>query len=63
MFVLFLLQDISAIDIVMYNFVDALKRRGDEFLKALPKLTALMAAVEARPKIAKWIAERPVTEN
>ena len=41
-----------------------MKRRGSgEFLEAVPKFKAMMAAVEARPKIAKWIAERPDTEN
>lgn len=28
-----------------------------------PKLSAVLKAVEARPKIAKWLKERPVTDN
>ena len=38
------------------------KGAGDEFLKPFPKLKGMMDALEARPKISKWIAERPETE-
>ena len=52
-------------DFVLYNILDMYKRKagGDEFLDPVPKLKDFMAAVEARPKIAKWIEQRPDTES
>ena len=36
---------------------------GDDILKDYPSLTKLRASVEALPKIAEWIKNRPVTER
>ena len=40
------------------------KKSGTEvFLEGAPKVKVMMTALENRPNIAKWIKERPVTEN
>ena len=52
-------------DFVLYNILDRYKRNveRDRFLDPVPKLKDFMAAMEARPKIAKWIEQRPDTER
>ena len=59
-----LLQNPSVADFATYCVVDMLKRKHKEdFLENCPKVKQMLAAVEARPKIAKWMKERPVTES
>ncbi len=45
------------------SLVTELGGYGDGLLKDYPKLSALVANVNAQPNIAKWIKERPVTPH
>ena len=50
-------------DFGIYLSLDwVLKTVGEDFLKDYPGLKKLRASVEAQPKIAEWIKNRPVTE-
>ena len=50
-------------DFGIYLLLDwVLKTVGEDFLKDYPGLTKLRASVEAQPKIAEWIKNRPVTD-
>ena len=50
-------------DFGVYNLLDwVLKTVGDDILKDYPGLTKLRASVEALPKIAEWLKNRPVSE-
>ena len=51
-------------DFFLYMTLDfVMMTAGNEVLKDYPGLTKLRASVEALPNIAKWIKERPVTDN
>ena len=51
-------------DFGVYLALDwTMKTVGDDILKDYPGLTKLRASVEALPKIAEWIKNRPVTEH
>jgi hypothetical protein len=48
-------------DIFVYIGLDAIVTAVPDALAAFPLLHALKESVAARPKIAAWIANRPVT--
>ena len=51
-------------DFGVYLLLDlVIKTVGDDILKNYPGLTKLRASVEALPKIAEWIKNRPVTDH
>ena len=50
-------------DFGVYNLLEwVLKTVGDDYLKDYPGLTKLQASVEALPKIAEWLKNRPVSD-
>lgn len=56
-------QKLTALEILVYTMLDAFKNYANLTYDDYPKLSALLKAVETRPNIAKWLKERPVTEN
>jgi len=55
-------SDITLADIHAYVALSTTRGRSPSCLVTSPKLTALLARVEARPRIAAWIARRPPTQ-
>ena len=56
-------QKPTAFDILTYVFLDNSVKKQKDCLDEFPKIKAIVGAIAARPAIAKWIAERPQTEN
>ncbi|XP_076810233.1 glutathione S-transferase 1-like [Clavelina lepadiformis] len=58
-------NDISAADIMVFAIFDLVNRRNpdEKILDKHPTLAKVVAAVQEQPRIAKWLKERPETEN
>jgi len=59
----FLGSKVSLADLYFFNWWSRIVAANQKSLSAFPLLLGLMDRVGALPKIAKWVRERPVTEN
>jgi len=59
----FLGHTFSAADIIAYNDLTRLIGVKADVLNAFPLLHSLVTRVSTRPQIAKWLQNRPVTQN
>jgi len=53
---------VSLADVIAYIALEQMQQANAEAFKAYPELSALIARVAARPKIAAWIAARPKSD-
>ncbi len=53
---------ITYADIALFNFWSVISKDYPEALANFPLVSALVARVAARPRIARWLRERPVSE-
>jgi len=51
------LQKPTAFDVVAYKFLGDSQKQHSNCLDDFPKVKAMISAFEARPNIAKWLAE------